>query len=962
MACSLSYSLSLTGDCSNNETGAFSLEIFGTAPDYTIQWINPSGLGTVALGPGVTGYTLTDLPSDTYTFNLIDSCEPNNVIAINAYISNGTCVSIINSENTLCNQDNGSIVAKTSTLYGPEAKFYLYDSVYGYVTSASTEFDNYTFQNLSASTYYVIGDDGGGCTGQSETVIILDSTNLDYTLYVVNDAGCAVNSGKIFVNDIIGTPPFTYLWSNGATTSSITNLSAGSYFVTVTDSSGCVVTKTATVQVVPPVGIVTVFTDGPSCFESNGEVTVYISGGTAPYYYSGSTATNNGPSFDTNYTFTNLGSGLFDIKVTDAGLCNAITSVYLTTPGSFSVVSVTSTNSTCSNDGGSISINLFGGTQPYIYTLSKIGGSTTTQTTNSTNWSFENLTSGTYTLTIQDGGECVYTTEIVINNTVLFELSATTTGTTCGLNDGSVTISVSGSTPIYTYVLDDELTVSVAFSSATFTNLTSGPHTVNVTDGTGCSQDIQFLIDASSGVDFVMVSTDSTNGTNGTISAYVTNGEPPFTLEWSENVNGQTGFDVNSLSAGTYTLKITDDNGCIKIRTVVVDGNTIQESYQIYSVCESDLTNTGMLLTKGPKQMLLEGFYDLNTGNTNCVLNEAIFEAVVTISGVTKTDSFFTGNTLTEYPTIEEWTNVIEEIIMTYDGISGVTFNISKNLMTITTDCESEVSFNDAGVVINMKIYYDISCQSCTGCYTPEFTPISCEITEEYCETTETKVIYPNKLDFFGSDYLNNLSIIPDRCTELPNYLQCEIGDVVGSEFRELRDAYYKYQSDYNYYIVTGRITEANNLPVVLPPTRYEGDYFNDGPDNIGWVQYNILKGCSCKKIFEEEGLVGPQYDFEINYLTEVQSYGDLPLTSSFGTFCFVIDDGEFYTWDPTTNTWVVDGTIIPGFPDANFCGATQRDQRDAYLKVLNQMTLALKPFTWASFHIPLYQIFKYKM
>ena len=123
---------------------------------------------------------------------------------------------------------------------------------------------------------------------------------------------------------------------------------------------------------------------------------------------------------------------------------------------------------------------------------------------------------------------------------------------------------------------------------------------------------------------------------------------------------------------------------------------------------------------------------------------------------MTTTQEFYTGTTLNEYPTVNEWNDVIESMLLNYDGISSVTFNIDDNKMTITTDCNSEVSLNDADVVINMVIYYDISCEACTGCYTPEFTPINCEITNEYCETTDTKLISPVQYNLFGPDYLDN--------------------------------------------------------------------------------------------------------------------------------------------------------------------------------------------------------------
>ena len=239
MSCTLIYTPTITGDCSNTNVGGFTIDINGSAPDYTIQWINPS-LGTIALGAGVTQYVVTSLSAGTYTFNIIDSCAPTStVLPVNIYISSGTCVSITSHTDTTCGQNNGSLTATTQNLYGV-AKFYLYETTIGYITSGSSATNTFEFNNiLSPGIYYVIGDDGGGCVGKSETCIIQSTETVDYGFYVVNDAGCAVNSGKIFITGLTGTPPYTYLWSNGVTGSSITDLSAATYSVIVTDSTGC---------------------------------------------------------------------------------------------------------------------------------------------------------------------------------------------------------------------------------------------------------------------------------------------------------------------------------------------------------------------------------------------------------------------------------------------------------------------------------------------------------------------------------------------------------------------------------------------------------------------------------------------------------------------------------------------------------------------------------------------------
>jgi hypothetical protein len=611
MACSLSYIPSISGDCSNTNSGAFSIDIFGSAPDYTIQWINPAS-GTTALGAGVTAYTETNLSAGTYTFNIIDSCSPTNtVVPVNIFISSGTSLSIDGVTNTLCGDNNGSLTATTSNLYGT-ASFYLYDNSDGYLTSGSSFDNSFNFNNLSASTYYVIADDGGGCTGKSETVIVQSSTTFDYGFYVVADAGCAVNSGKIFITGLTGNPPYTYLWSDGGTQDNLTGLTSGSYGVIVTDNTGCQIEKSTFVSEVLPVGFGSFNVVGPSCNLSNGQVTLTVTGGTAPFYYQASTG-QYVISFDRVFTFTNVPAGTFTVTVTDAGLCSFTNSTSVSPFGGLTVLSVTKTDSVCDNNGGSLNpINIFAGSPPYTYTLLRPDGTITENIVNTPNWSFNNLTPGNYTLTISDTGPCSFTSGYTINDLSLFSISLSTTGTTCNSNNGSVTIDISsGGTPPYLYQINGR-SLTTTLSSHTFNDLTSGTYTATVTDNNGCAQSEFFVISASDYVDFTLTSTNANLGSDGSVTAYVTKGEPPFTLDWiSNNVNGQTGFTVSNLTGGTYTLKITDDNGCVRQRSVTITGYNQLNTSQTYSVCDNTFQNYGTLIKKGLKEMLNEGFYDL---------------------------------------------------------------------------------------------------------------------------------------------------------------------------------------------------------------------------------------------------------------------------------------------------------------------------------------------------------------
>lgn len=717
MSCSLSYTLTgITGDCGNTNSGSFGIEIQGTAPDYTIQWLTPI-TDNIPLGVGVTAYTVTNLSAGTYTFNILDSCltPENTVFPVSIYISSGVCTSITSFNDTLCGLDNGSITATTEYDYGSNT-FYLYHNTLGYIKSGTTTNSitppGVIFNSLSAGTYYVKVTDGGGCSGETSSVIIKESSELDFGIYVVNDAGCNVNSGKLFVTGLTGNPPYTYLWSNGATTDSIEDLISGDYSVTVTDNTGCGITKAATITKVPQVGQSGVIVSQPSCFASDGKITLFVSGGTAPYYFSGSNGTFF-VTFSNFYEFDNLPGGVFSYFIQDSALCSFNGSTTLITPSSFNIVSITTTNTKCFDNSGKISIAISSGTPPYIYKLKLPNGTETSISTTYPNYDFSSLVPGTYTLTISDGGGCQYVRNYDILNDTSFVINTDVTGTTCGNNNGIVKVDIIAGVGPYLYEIDGQSVVSNSITQ-TFFNLSSGIHSLSVSDTSiPCKQTTTVFVDESFGVEFITNPQNPTGSNNGQIQVFITSGQPPFTYEWSNNVGGQTGLLITNLSAGTYTVKITDDNGCVNEKTIILRGINCSVSYEVYNFSEEVFKNTGELIKKGPLQMLNEGFNDLTLGDDNCILNQAIFEAYVSVSGVSATTQFYTGNTLFDVPSDTLWSTTIRNLLLSFEGIGNVTINTSTNKITITTDCNSEVSLLDSDILINMIIHYDVSCVSC---------------------------------------------------------------------------------------------------------------------------------------------------------------------------------------------------------------------------------------------------------
>lgn len=945
MACELNYSLTgLTGDCLSLSGGSFGININGTAPPYTIQWVSPY-TNTVVLPTSATTYGMTGLTAGTYSFNIIDSCVSPGFTTYPAtiLISSGTCMSITGVTNTLCNLNNGSLTATTTYDYG-NSTFSLYHTTLGFITSGTTNIPlGRVFNELQPGTYYVIGNDGAGCTGQSNSVIVQSSTNVDFGFYVVNDSGCNVQSGKVYVTDIVGNPPFTYLWSNGETTDNIQGLIPGAYSVSVSDSSGCVVTKEATVELVSPLGVVGQYVTQPQCFESSGVVTIQVSGGTPPYYYSGS---NNVVEvrFEDYMTWNTLSSGQFNYYIQDAGLCTITGGVNLTVPTSFNIIQVIPTNSTCGNNQGSISVTISNGTPPYVYTLA---GPTNSGSINTTlqSYTFGQLTNGEYTLTISDGSDCTFTQTYTIENETNFDFTFSTTGTTCGLENGRVKIDVTGGVGPFTYAINGQ-TNTTTLTSQTFQNLTIGSYTVSVTDtSVPCVQSSTFYIGGDTTlVDFTYNAINPTLSNNGSIQLFITEGKAPYTIEWSDNVNGQTGMLVTGLSAGTYTVKVTDDNGCVKEVTIILEGIACSVSYEVFSLCEDNFQNNGELLEKTPLLMLNEGYADLTTGEQDCVLNEAVFEAITIVSGVTASTKFFTGDTLTEAPSESLFATTVRNLLLTYPGIGSVNINTTTNKITISSDCNSSVSLNDVDIIVNLKIHYDISCACSKNCNPYEFLSLLDFMDDEYNVPTHqelTSYSSPNCLCDYTSlaavtqsrntayeglpyEVYNQISTFVNQAINYSNNSQ--IGFCEGDNGFGLPDvSYIKGQSFPNNFMRKGR------------PLKIRGFKNIKASQVEGWYTTTIGSKLS-------------GYTDDIKYVRAVSDVGDLPVTGQPGDVINVGTVSSYvgYAWDPISNTW---STTFFDEIDDNIL-TPLRARRDSAISKKRNMILAMRPFTWSSNYV----------
>ena len=702
------YEFSVTGDCSNNGSGAIYISLSGGVEPYTIDWVDPN-IGT--------GSTKTGLDAGVYIVRANDSLgDVNNEFYINIIVSSGGCLSVSSVSATTCGQNNGVIsISGQSTAYPITINLYSGETI---VQSAVTTNGELSFVNLAPGVYRTYYEDYGGCSGYSESVIVNSSTSVDYGFFVVDDTNCFGPTGKLQITGLTGSVPFTYLWSDGSTGTTITGLTASTYSVTVSDSAGCSVTKSVEVETADPLQIVSFQTVSPSCFAADGSVNIIITGGTGPFFYSGTNGTTL-ISYATNLIFTGFTPGTAIFTVTDSALCSVTGSVYLQPNAGFSVLSINTQNSICSASGGTISVNVLGN-GPFIYTLVKPDLSTESFTTNLTTQNYTDLDSGEYTVIISNTNGCVFTQDVTLFTNDKFSITTTLSATTCGQDNGSCFVQVGTG---YTGVLDMILTknnipviqyIDVPQSAVTFNGLSSGSYTLQVRDEDNCSVYQSFSISSSSSLDYGMESTScGDSGSGGTITVSVFSGTPPFTYQWSDNVPiGQSGPSISNLTGGTFSVTVSDLSGCTLTRSVIVPCTPFIAGYQVVPVISGGF-NTTVNNKRDFDTMVNEGFYDLTTGNTNCVLSAATYIATIEVSGNTYQQSFYTGTTLTDVPTESQWVDALESILSGITGVASYTVNPQTNIIEVKSDCDGNTDpLSDSEFIVGLRIEYNIICES----------------------------------------------------------------------------------------------------------------------------------------------------------------------------------------------------------------------------------------------------------
>ncbi|MFM7015393.1 MAG: beta strand repeat-containing protein, partial [Bacteroidota bacterium] len=565
--------------CNGGNTGAATASSTNGTSGYTYLW-----------NTGATTSTISNLTAGTFTVTTTDAngCTATTTTTITQPIL--LSVAIPSTSNVLCNGGNtGSATASASN----GASGYSYQWNTGATTS--------TINNLMAGTYTVTVTDANGCVATISTILTQPAAIVLLGNSTSTLCGQLNGSANIIANGGVGA--FSYLWSNGGTTTSINNVASGGYVVTVTDANGCSEATTINVGSIGGPTVAITSSTNVSCYGgTNGSAQVLVSAGTGPFTYAWL------PSGGNNANATNLPAGNYSVNVTDINGCTSSASIVISQPAQLSL-SIPSSNNVLCNGGstGSITASASNGTAGYTY-LWNTGATTST---------INNLTAGTYTITATDANGCTATTNATITQPTLLSVAIpSTTNVLCnGGNTGAATASASNGTAGYTYSWNTGATTS------SINNLTAGTYTVTATDANGCTATTNATITQPTLLSVAIPSTTNVlcnGGTTGSATASASNGTAGYSYLWN---TGATTSIINSLTAGTYTVTATDANGCIATTNATITQPTLL-SVAIPSttnvLCNGGTTGSA---TASASNGTASYTYQWNTGATTSTIN-----------------------------------------------------------------------------------------------------------------------------------------------------------------------------------------------------------------------------------------------------------------------------------------------------------------------------------------------------
>jgi large repetitive protein len=584
----------------------------------TIALATNGGTGTANYQYSVDGGTsykpfssATPLNSGTYKLKAIDQngCEANGATnySITSPPSALTFSQVLSDYNGLAvscfGGKNGSI--KISPNGGNGATY----SGYTYALNSGSFNANSLIENLAAGTYNVKVKDGRGCVMEKSSIQLTQSTEqIDGVVIEKKDVLCAdEKTGILEITGKGGLSPYRYALTTNALTlqdnARFTGLEAGEYTIKIVDKNNCSVDyKNTIASGSPRIQLTNIDVTDIKCLGDKGYLNLSANGGSAPLTFE--YAYNGANTFSTFTRTTPLDAGNYSVRVKDSKGCS------IKPPTTFSITQpneplrFTQTRS----DYNSYSISCFGGDNGSV-TLQASGGNGATykgyfytidSKPYSENGTIDKLTAGSYTVKAKDGRGCEVKETISItqpSQALATTLKSKKDVVCAGDKKGLIEIQAVGGITPYQFTLDNLITQS----NGSFTALEAGNYTITVKDKNQCESVVRTSITSTNAAPVVVTKTTSVNcfgENNGAINVSLTGGSPPFKYQWAGST--KTTPNLSDLTAGVYTLKITDNVGCEDdFEIELKQPNPLQMDIDVKPSCFGQSTGEILISPKG---------------------------------------------------------------------------------------------------------------------------------------------------------------------------------------------------------------------------------------------------------------------------------------------------------------------------------------------------------------------------
>lgn len=524
-------SLSQTGvSCFGGSDGAVAANVAQGLAPYQYQWQS-----------GQTSSSLQGISAGSYSVTVTDAVGCKDTAS--ASITQPADISIsITATPDYCNNANGTAAVSVS------------GGTPGYSLSWSNGASGVSQAGLSAGNYFVTVADANFCVKQENVSVNADNSAPVISLSV-SDVNCfGGNDGSIVSTITDGTQPYVYSWSTGSSSQNIAGLLSGIYTISVSDAHGCTAASSASVNEPAQISITGTVTPA-SCNLSNGAIQTTVSGGVNPYSYSwseGSTAADLSSVFSGNYSLT----------VADSAGCEETASFAVNEVGGISFHFNTQDVFCYGGNDGEAMVDVVAGTPAFHYLWST--GDTLQALV---------AAAGIYSVTVTDANGCTASGDTTISEPAQLNLTIAADDIDCHSKIAAATAEAAGGVAPYDFAWSN-------LSTADTANLAEGTHHLTVTDANGCVVTDSVEIAGYPEPAFTLQSTPDTAALGkGTAAAIILLGTPPFSFAWNDP-QSQTAPIATGLTAGIYSVTVTDGNGCSVSDSVtvgVVSGITLPE-------------------------------------------------------------------------------------------------------------------------------------------------------------------------------------------------------------------------------------------------------------------------------------------------------------------------------------------------------------------------------------------------